>query len=97
MMNVRTAAYFDDLVARAERAHVVRREPWAYTLPNRCRDNCEAFARQRTCYVIVRGWLVQGEHFFMPRSILGLAGNSKTPPATLRRSRCSGRMAMNRD
>lgn len=29
MMSARNTGYFDDLVARTERAHVVRSEPWA--------------------------------------------------------------------
>ncbi len=70
MMNARTIAYFDDLVARVQLADIVRREPWAQAHPNRCHANCDAFVRQHSDFEVVRGWLVQGGHFFMPHSVV---------------------------
>lgn len=50
-----TTSYFDDVSARAGTASVVNREVWAESTPNRCHQNCEAFAARFGGYHVVRG------------------------------------------
>lgn len=69
-MNVRTKDYFDDLLVRAVCAHVVPREPWTDAAANRCHANCEAFVLNNPEYEVVRGWLVNSGHYFVPHSVI---------------------------
>ena len=69
-MNARTIAYFDDLLGRATHADVIPREPWPEALASHCHANCEAYALENPGYEVVRGWLVNGGHYFMPHSII---------------------------
>jgi hypothetical protein len=77
MMNARTTAYFDDLLDRAQHADVVPREPWPEAHANRCHVNCESFVQQQPEYEIVRGWLVNDGHYFMPHSVVRALANGK--------------------
>jgi hypothetical protein len=70
MMNVRTTAYFDDLLGRAICADVIPREPWSGALANQCHTNCDSYVLQNPAYEVIRGWLVNDGHYFMPHSIV---------------------------
>ncbi|MPZ39974.1 MAG: hypothetical protein GEU95_18340 [Rhizobiales bacterium] len=65
-----TTAYFDDVIARATVAAVVPREAWSDAEPNKCHLNCEAFVARVVGFQLVRGWLVLGGHFCIPRSVV---------------------------
>jgi len=70
MTNDRTKSYFDDIVMRASRASIVRREPWSDASPNCCHANVEAFVRASAEYQIVCGWLVGNGRWLMPHSVV---------------------------
>lgn len=65
-----TMAYFDDVIARAATAPVIRREVWSEAGPAKCHQNCERFAERFEGYGVVRGWLIIGGHLCIPHSVV---------------------------
>jgi hypothetical protein len=65
-----TTVYFDDLVKRPAVANAIPREAWSEAQPNFCHANSEAFVQRFTEYEVVRGWLVIGENWFAPHSVV---------------------------
>ena len=70
MTNVRTTAYFDDVIFRAVNASVAASEPWPDAVQNQCHANAERFVQRFSGYEVVRGWLVGSGHWLMPHSIV---------------------------
>ncbi len=60
-------AYFEELLNRAA---LISHKEWKNAQRSCCHANCESYIKNFGGYEIVRGWLIIGEHFFIPHSVV---------------------------